>query len=71
MNPIDLQLLTQAAQEIRSLRRCNEILSAKVEMIDLFACVLHTKAVERQQGCSPDIAWELDKAVANATPIKP
>jgi hypothetical protein len=55
--------LTEAIHEIQSLRRRNEVLSAKVEMIDLFACVLHSKPAERTNGASVDIAWFLQKEV--------
>ena len=68
MNPIDPHTLRDAANEIRSLRRQNELLSAKVEMIDLFAQVLNTKAAERSAGASPDIAWQLDKMVREDQP---
>ena len=54
-------LLTNAMYEIHALRRRNEILSAKVEMIDLFACVLHTQPASSPQGASPDVAWALQK----------
>lgn len=57
------ELLTNAMHEIRDLRRHNEILGAKVEMIDLFACVLHTQAASRSQGASPDVAWALQKKI--------
>jgi len=63
MNPL-VELLSNAAAEIRALRRRNELLSAKVEMIDLFACVLHTQAASRPVGEGPDIAWALDKEAA-------
>lgn len=54
----DLQsLLMQAREEITSLRRQNEILSAKVDMIDLFACVLHSQPARTSQGASIDVAW--------------
>jgi hypothetical protein len=56
-------LLRSAANEIRDLRRRNELLNAKVEMIDLFACVLQTQAASRSVGASPDVAWALDKKV--------
>lgn len=65
------ELLRNAAHEIRDLRRRNEVLSAKVEMIDLFACVLHTQAALRPQGMSPDIAWALEKkAIEIAEAVK-
>jgi hypothetical protein len=54
-----LYTLRDAQAEILDLRRRNEILSAKVEMIDLFACVLHTKPAEHVRGASPDVAYAL------------
>jgi hypothetical protein len=57
-------LLLDAMHEIRALRRQNEILSAKVEMIDLFACVLHTEPARRSQGAAPDVARALEKEAA-------
>jgi hypothetical protein len=57
------KLLTDAMHEIRDLRRRNEILSAKVEVMDLFACVLHTTAAIRSQGAAPDVAWALQKEI--------
>jgi tellurite resistance-related uncharacterized protein len=62
MNPLT-ELLTSAMFEIRDLRRRNEILAAKVEMIDLFTCVLHTQAAHRVEGASPDVAWALQKKI--------
>ena len=50
-------LLIQAREEIRQLRRANEILAAKVEMIDLFACVLHTRPASHSVGAAVDVAW--------------
>jgi hypothetical protein len=57
------ELLTNAMHEIHDLRRRNEVLSAKVEMIDLFACVLHTQAASHPQGFSPDVAFALQKKI--------
>lgn len=57
------QLLQSAREEILSLRRANEILHAKVDMIDLFACLLHTKPATISVGASPDIAWALQKEI--------
>ena len=58
------ELLLRAAAEIRDLRRHNEVLSAKVEMIDLFACVLHTNPATRSTGAAPDVAWEMEREAA-------
>lgn len=58
------QLLKDAQLEIQQLRRRNEILGAKVEVMDSFMCVLHTKPAEHLQGVSVDIAWQLGQKVA-------
>lgn len=56
-------LLIQSREEILQLRRRNEILSAKVEIVDLFACVLHTKPATPSYGESVDVAWEIQRAI--------
>jgi hypothetical protein len=62
INMTDMEaLLRQAAAEIQGLRRTNEILLAKVEVMELFACVLHTEPARRGGGMSPDVAWQLIK----------
>lgn len=55
--------LQRAIHEIRDLRRTNEILSAKVEVMELFALVLNTKPNYPTQGMSEDIAWRMQKRV--------
>lgn len=55
--------LQMAVDEIGQLRRRNEILAAKVEMIDLFACVLHTSPAGRSSGASEDVAWLLRREI--------
>lgn len=57
------ELLANAMHEIRELRRRNELLSAKVEMVDLFACVLHRQPASRSQGATVDVAWLLQKKI--------
>ncbi len=57
-------VLGAARHEIIALRRRNEILSAKVEVMDLFACVLHTMPSQRTQGMEVDVAWQLEKEQA-------
>lgn len=56
-------LLEEARQEIIHLRRRNEILSAKVEMIDLFACILNTRPWAPAETMGEDIAWKLQKKI--------
>lgn len=57
------ELLLNAKHEIDDLRRRNEILNAKVEVMELFACVLHTEPARRSQGAAPDVAWALQKKI--------
>ena len=57
-------LLTEARDEIISLRRRNEILSAKVEMIDLFACILNTQPWIPREVVGEDIAYNLKRKIA-------
>lgn len=59
MPDIDTHTLRSAAREIRELRRANELLAAKVEVIDVFRAAL--LGVPRGGGVSPDVAWALDR----------
>ena len=52
-------LLEQTAEEITTLRRQNEVLAAKVEMIDLFAAVLFAQPPARIFGEGEDVAAKL------------
>ena len=56
-------LLEDAREEIIHLRRRNEILSAKVEMIDLFACILNTRPWIPVEGRGEDVAWKLEQKI--------
>ncbi|MFZ2650252.1 MAG: hypothetical protein WA210_09100 [Burkholderiaceae bacterium] len=56
-----LMLLQEAAQEIRMLRRVNEVLQAKVSMIELFDRVLNSRPPSVTSGFGEDVAWKLDK----------
>lgn len=60
MTPMQ-ELLLNAKSEIMMLRRENEILRAKVEVMDLFAVVLHTEPARSGRGVAPDVAWALQK----------
>ena len=55
------ELLLRAKVEIEDLRQRNESLAAKVEVMDLFACVLHTEPARRSVGEGEDIAWLLQQ----------
>lgn len=50
------RLLQSAAHEITQLRRRNEILSAQMSVIEVFAAAL---GLRRSEGASVDIVWEI------------
>ena len=56
-------LLRKAIWDIQDLRRRNEVLSAKVEVMDLFHLVLSTQPNYGSQGASIDVAGEMQKRV--------
>lgn len=63
MEPELRHLLLSAKDEIKSLRRQNELLGAKMEMVELFACVLHTAPAKYCPPQSIDVAWEIEQAL--------
>jgi hypothetical protein len=63
MTTVEIVLL-DAAAEIKMLRRQNEILSAKMEVMDLFACVLHTQPAYRPQTASPCVVQAIERELA-------
>lgn len=54
-------LLQRAKNEIEQLRRHNEVLSAKVEVVNIFAAALGLRKIKG--GYGPDVAWELQKEI--------
>ena len=61
-------LLQQAKHEIEHLRRENEILGAKVEVVNIFAAAL--LGPRPPHGMSPDVAWALDQKIRELdTPV--
>jgi len=59
-----IETLKEAQREIQQLRRRNEILSAKVEVMDSFMCVLHTAPAQQSQAFSPDVVFAMEKHIA-------
>jgi hypothetical protein len=63
------ELLRQAVSEIRGLRRSNEILSAQVGVIEVFAAALGM----RQNGgmMAEDLVWRIEQELAKEIPTNP
>lgn len=63
----DKELFQRAREEIRTLRRENEILDAKVSTFDAVMSALHGKPATRSQGAMhPDVLFELEKRLSEA-----
>ena len=60
------QLLTEAKNEIMELRQRNNILSAKVEVIEVFAAAY---GIERNHCMKPDVVYDIDQAIRAAEVI--
>lgn len=56
-------LLRAAAAEIESLRRVNEVLTAKVETMELFGQVFHTRPNHGQHAMTEDIVWRMRRQI--------
>lgn len=56
-----INLLTQAKNEIQSLRHTNKHMAAQLEMVEVFKAALLGPRPPRGQGL--DIAWEIDKQI--------
>lgn len=59
-----IETLREAQHEIQQLRRRNEILAAKVEVMDSFMQVLHTAPAQHSQTFAPDIVFGIEKHIA-------
>jgi hypothetical protein len=60
MTPLKDALLS-AKFEIEHLRRRNELLSAKVETMDLLGAMLRAQVSHSSAVCGPDVIWQLQR----------
>lgn len=56
-----IRMLNQLADEVRGLRRHNEVLSAQVDVVEVFRAAL--LGPPRNGGMAEDIAWRAGKMV--------
>lgn len=59
---MDQDLIRAAIHEIKELRRWNEILSAKVEVIEVFSLALNASP-PLPSPMGEDMAWKLEEAI--------
>lgn len=55
------QLLQQSAQEIKSLRKQNELMTARLDMFDDMMMLFSTIPAQSGRTMSPDIVYEIEK----------
>lgn len=55
--------LRDAVMTIRELRRQNELLSARVETMELLGRFLNAEVRRQSVGAAPDIAWTLERRI--------
>jgi hypothetical protein len=53
------QLLTEATNEIKNLRKENELMKARLSMFDSIMMMLHTNPAYPGQGMSPDLVYTI------------
>ena len=63
-------MIRHAVNDIRNLKHENEVLRAKVEMIDLFAEVFRTEPRNRSCIMAPDVVWELERHLKSAEELR-
>jgi hypothetical protein len=68
MNEIE-SLLSEAKREIVSLRRQNEILRAKVQVLDMLSMLVHRHEPANLECMSVDIVWELEKKIQDLSDL--
>lgn len=57
-------LLQRASGEIKSLRSQNQLMAARLEMFDSVMLLFTSAPAYKGVGMSPDIVWEIDKAIS-------
>lgn len=57
----ETQLLQEAVLEIKSLRKKNELMQARLDMFDTINAMLHTDIARQSLGMSPDLVWNIEK----------
>lgn len=56
------RLLEAAGDEIRTLRRSNEVMSGQLDIVFIFDRAIRASFTTPSQGYAEDVAWKLDKA---------
>lgn len=63
--PLEIGLFREAISEIKSLRRKNELMKARLDMFDSINAILHTKVAEQNEGMSPDLVYQIEKFITS------
>lgn len=63
-------LLKRASIEIKSLRQQNQIMAARLQVYDEMMQMFRASPPNQTMGYSPDITYEIDKAIAEESETK-
>jgi hypothetical protein len=69
MTTQEIQLLKGASQQIKNLRRDNQLMSARLEMFDSMMLLFTSSPPGRNGMMSPDITYDIDKLVTEQESI--
>jgi hypothetical protein len=58
-----INLLRLSQDEIRNLRRDNELMSARLEMFDAIQAMLHTDLARKNYGMTEDLVFKIEKSI--------
>lgn len=64
------EMLQAAANEIKSLRRQNQMMAARLEVFDNCMLLLKTRPDYPSQGMSPDLVWSIETHLENQTNLE-
>jgi hypothetical protein len=68
--PADAQMMLDAANEIRSMRRRLEVLEAKDRVFEAMASLHFSMPCGSPMGASPDVAWQLEQRAAEMKKVE-
>lgn len=68
----EIQLLTEAKNEIKSLRRQNELMASRLEMFDTMMRLFHTTPNYGKGGMlGPDVVYDIEMFITDKLTPKP
>lgn len=61
-----IQLLEEVSVEVRSLRRSNELMAARLQVFDSMILIFQTQPQYQGRGMSEDVVYKIEKHIESA-----